>query len=145
MRLLCDEMLSGFARWLRAAGHDTALAARGQPDGELIRLAEAEGRVLLTKDRKMMERRTTARVLLLEGDYDLLAARLKDELGLDWVAAPFTRCVVDNTVLAPAPPEAAEDAPWAGPVNLCPACGRLYWPGSHVKRMQARLAAWAAG
>jgi uncharacterized protein with PIN domain len=31
-----------------------------------------------------------------------------------------------------------------GPLQACPACGRLYWPGSHVRRMQARLEAFAA-
>lgn len=29
-----------------------------------------------------------------------------------------------------------------GPVRACPACGRLYWPGSHVRRMRAKLARW---
>ena len=143
MRFICDEMLAGFARWLRAAGHDAALGLPGQPDGELVRRAEAEDRVLLTKDRKMLERRTSARVLLLAGDDDVMAATLRTEFGLDWLAAPFTRCLVDNTALRPAPPERAVEAPSPGPVNLCPACGRLYWPGSHVRRMGERLAVWA--
>ena len=30
-----------------------------------------------------------------------------------------------------------------GPVQLCPDCGRLYWPGGHVRRMLARLAEWS--
>jgi hypothetical protein len=29
-----------------------------------------------------------------------------------------------------------------GPLRVCPECGRLYWPGGHVRRMQQRLAAW---
>lgn len=40
-------MLWGLGRWLRAAGYDTATAARGLADGELLRRAGAEGRVLL--------------------------------------------------------------------------------------------------
>ena len=35
----------------------------------------------------------------------------------------------------PASPQAKD-----GPFQACPACGRLYWPGSHVKRMKDRLA-----
>ena len=36
MKLLCDEMLKGLARWLRAAGHDTELAEDGTSDRALI-------------------------------------------------------------------------------------------------------------
>ena len=27
----------------------------------------------------------------------------------------------------------------AGPFRACPACGRLYWPGSHVRQLAERL------
>lgn len=33
----------------------------------------------------------------------------------------------------------------AGPVTACPDCGRIYWPGSHVRRMRARLDCWRRG
>jgi uncharacterized protein with PIN domain len=48
-RLACDAMLGGLARWLRAAGHDT-FWQEGIDDGELIRLARAEGRTVLSSD-----------------------------------------------------------------------------------------------
>lgn len=148
MRLLCDEMLAGFGRWLRAAGYDTALARPGQPDRELVERAAAERRVLLTADRSMADRRTTARILLLVNDFDTDAEIVKRELGLDWLEAPFSRCVMDNTVLSDAGPEAMAKVPaeargLAGPFMACPTCGRVYWPGSHVKRMRARLERWA--
>ncbi len=53
-KFLCDEMLWGLGRWLRAAGYATA--ARGLADGELLRRAGAEGRVLLTLDRALEAR-----------------------------------------------------------------------------------------
>jgi uncharacterized protein with PIN domain len=34
-------------------------------------------------------------------------------------------------------PEGVRDVP--GPVRRCPSCGRLYWDGSHVRRMRAAL------
>ena len=60
---------------------------------------------------------------------------------------PFTRCLIDNTALDPAPPEMVAQVPASsraagGPLRLCPECGRLYWPGGHVRRMLARLAGW---
>lgn len=148
MRLLCDEMLAGLARWLRAAGHDVALSAPQTDDRHLIERARAEHRLLLTRDRSLSERAPDVVVLLpepLDAQADLLARRL----GLDWRKAPFSRCLVDNTPLAPAPPEALAILPeqttsLPGPFSICPACNRLYWPGSHVRRMAARLNHWAS-
>lgn len=144
MRFLCDEMLARLARLLRAAGHDTALAEPGQPDAELVEIARAQGRVLVTRDRRLA---AASAGLLLRGDSVAeQALEMSRSFGIDWQAAPFTRCVMDNTPLRPANaeevaamPEGARALP--GAFNTCPVCGRLYWPGSHVKRMAARLEA----
>ena len=149
LRLLCDEMLGASARRLRAAGHDTALARPGTPDRELTRQAVAQDRTLLTRDRRLAtDRPAQARVLVLpEGD-DAQARFLRDELGLDWLAAPFTRCMVDDTPVEPA--SAAEaaalppDVRRSEPIHRCPTCGRLYWAGGHVARMRAELERLAA-
>jgi hypothetical protein len=150
VRLLCDEMLAGLGRWLRAAGYDTALARPGAPDDDLLTQCEDEERVLLTADRKLAARPTQARVFLLENDFDKDAAILKRELDVDWLHDPFTRCVVDNTLLKPAGPADIERTPPESrrvgePLRVCPRCGRVYWPGSHVRRMRSRLEAWAEG
>lgn len=63
---------------------------------------------------------------------------------LDWTFAPFTRCVMDNARLRDATDEEVAGLPartqaLPGPFRVCPACGRRYWPGSHVRRMEARL------
>jgi cobalamin biosynthesis Mg chelatase CobN len=42
VRLLCDEMLKGIGRWLRAAGYDTAIAASSTSDDDLLAQARAE-------------------------------------------------------------------------------------------------------
>src|SRR6516162_4290787 len=110
-------MLKGLGRWLRAAGHDTVIAAGGLPDRVIAaRIAEA-------------------------------ARALRIALDIDWQYAPFTRCLVDNRPLEAAPPCSATRVPEGsraagGPLRVCPECGRLYWSGGHVRRMQQRLAAW---
>lgn len=53
MRFLCDEMLVRLARLLRSAGYDTYLAAGGEPDPELLKVAVREGRILLTRDKRL--------------------------------------------------------------------------------------------
>ena len=149
MRLLCDEMLLRLGRWLRAAGYDTAIAEGGLSDAELIARCAAEGRVLITRDRHLA-RHADGVVDVVRVDNDRAEAqawRLRDALGIDWTRAPFTRCLLDNAPLDPAPAEAAHRVPpgsraagW--PLQQCPECGRLYWPGSHVRRMRARLDDW---
>jgi uncharacterized protein len=56
LRLLCDEMLKGIGRWLRAAGYDAAIADESARDDELLARAGAENRVLLTCDRRLAAR-----------------------------------------------------------------------------------------
>ena len=52
MRFLCDAMLGGLAKWLRAAGYDAYYAREGTDvsDRTLTAKALEEGRVLLTSD-----------------------------------------------------------------------------------------------
>jgi uncharacterized protein with PIN domain len=147
VRFLCDEMLVRLGRWLRAAGHDTVIAEPGVADADLLIRAKREGRILLTRDRALQRQAEERFTLLLPDRVADQAVMLRRLLGLDWLAAPFTRCLMDNCPLAPsmpgdAIPEASRALP--GPFRRCPCCGREYWPGSHVRRMTARLAAWNA-
>jgi uncharacterized protein with PIN domain len=152
MKLLCDEMLGGLARWLRAAGHDAAVAERGLKDAALIDRSAEEGRILVSRDRRLAhEASGRARaVLLATDDLDRQAAHLSRALRLDWTSAPFTRCLVDNTPLRAATEAGLGRIPErsrarAGPFRACPSCGRVFWPGSHVRRMLHRLEAWRGG
>jgi len=111
--------------------------------------ADVPGRVLLTKDRHLVATvADAAPVVLVQGDgIDEIARTLRTALDIDWHRAPFTRCIVDNRPLEEAPADYATRVPErsraaGGPLHVCPECGRLYWPGSHVRRMQQRLAAW---
>ena len=148
-RLLCDEMLQGLGRWLRAAGYDTEIVSSGLSDRQVYRHALAEARILLTCDREFAARRQARHrvVVLAARDLESGARELRARLRIDWLRAPLTRCLRDNTPLIPAAPEARRHLPpkargLAGPLRSCPGCARLYWPGSHARRMQARLTAW---
>jgi uncharacterized protein with PIN domain len=148
LRLLCDEMLSRLGRWLRAAGYDTAIAESGSTDAVLLEWCRREDRTLLTRDRHLagIAEREVSVLALNTGNVGAQALALRQALGIDWLYAPFTRCVVDNAPLAPVPAEMVHQVPLSraagGPLYICPTCRRLYWPGGHVRRMQARLAEW---
>ena len=144
MRFLCDEMLLRLARLLRAAGYDTYLAQGGQKDAELLAIARAENRVLVTRD-KVLAASAHPRGVLAEGRGAYAEAEsLSAVLPIDWRFAPFSRCIVDNASLREATPADLARAPEPararrGPFRACPACGRVYWPGSHVRRLGERL------
>lgn len=150
-RFLCDEMLGRLCRYLRAAGYDTLLATDGLSDGELLRRCHAEGRYFLTCDRLVGEHKAAQGVALIlpHGDLDQLASSLSAHLELDWLGRAFTRCLLDNTPLVVADDTARERVPpdvlgTHGLLLGCPQCGRVYWRGSHHKRLRVRLARWQA-
>ena len=149
-RLLCDSMLARLGRCLRAAGYDTEIAAPSEHDGALLERAIQEDRLLLTCDRGITERRkASGRVVVLPSNGLHRTARtLTSRLQIDWLLRPFSRCLVDNSSLRPANTEELcrlpERARAIGnkDVFICPLCDRIYWPGSHVRRMYEQLNAW---
>jgi uncharacterized protein with PIN domain len=142
-RFVIDGMLGSLARWLRILGYDADYANQ-RDDTELVRIARAENRVLLTRDRELAGRRGV-RALLVESQ------SLDDQLAQVTAAFPLaagtspSRCPVCNTALVQATPEEVADRVPAYVLahhqhfQRCPGCGRIYWRGSHWRNMQARL------
>lgn len=138
-------MLGRLARWLRVLGFDTVYDP-AIPDAALVELAKREDRILLTRDRHLLRERRPPRAVDVRSDDPL--AQLRDvtaALGLEAPAELFTRCLVCNTPLADVPEGERETVVPAGsrglpgPVRHCPSCGRVYWPGSHARRMREAL------
>ena len=152
IRFLADAMLVRLARWLRALGHDTTLAAPHEPDVAVARRAAADGRWLLTRDRVLArDAPPDVRVLRLRADAPLAQLlELDAALPLGPMALRLTRCLLCNALLesveanARAGAVAARAIPAAlapdTPVWRCTGCGRWYWEGGHTRRMRAALA-----
>lgn len=148
-KFLVDEMLQRLGRWLRAAGYDTLIASNAEPDYYLLRQALHEGRLLLTRDQKLLEhRRAPGTVILLSAEtLEDCAEELHTLLDINWQHDPFSRCLVCNTLLLDAKPEQHTDIPprtraHAPSACFCPQCNQVYWEGSHVKRMRRQLDRW---
>jgi len=146
MRFLCDEMLKGVARWLRAAGYDTRVAPDGTQDSILLEQAREQQRIFLTRDRRLVSQRPRHDdiVLLTCNQEDDCLEELRIRLGVDWLYRPFSRCLKCNTPLLEAPPERWQEIPQqsrelATRLLYCPSCDQLFWDGGHVSRMRARL------
>jgi uncharacterized protein with PIN domain len=146
LTFLCDEMLQRLGRWLRAAGYDTAIAIAGEDDRVLVQQASTEERLLLTRDRHLAKfRNSHGRVILLEQNcLTEEVAELSTRCSIDWMLRPFSRCLECNTPLIPATESQRALLP-EGALRLshrvcyCPHCGKLYWEGSHVRRMRHTL------
>src|SRR5262249_31797951 len=107
---------------------------------------EAEGRTLLTRDRHLLRERRPRDAIEITSDrpLDQLCA-VVNQLELEPPRELFTRCMVCNAPLDALssddaagllPPKALE---LGGIIRRCPVCGRVYWPGSHVRRMTRAL------
>ncbi|MDH5649644.1 MAG: Mut7-C RNAse domain-containing protein [Gammaproteobacteria bacterium] len=148
-RFYCDEMLKRLGRWLRAAGFDTLIADNSITDRKMIEKASKEGRCLVTRDHKLTEyRQAKNTVLLLAGNStEHCATELTQRLNINWLYRPFSRCLLCNTKVVPAEPSDWQKVPpksrdMAEQLWFCPGCARLYWPGSHTRKMLDRLSAW---
>ena len=154
LKFVCDEMLQGLGRWLRTAGYDTKIATNGEDDRALLKWARKEGRLFLTRDRRLLSENgayAESVVLLMANDLSGCVAELTRRIGIDWLNAPFSRCLLCNhpliTIERDRQPPMAEPLPqdvWdKGPVLYCEVCRKAYWEGSHVRRMRAKLEAFA--
>jgi len=146
-KLFADAMLGALARWLRLLDLDVAYDP-SLDDPELVERAVAEDRVILTRDRRLTERRRARNHLLIRSEVvDQQVRQVLDELGVrpdpDRL---LRRCPLCNAPLQrlPADEARARVPPWVARTQTdfrdCPDCGRVYWRGTHVDRMRERLA-----
>jgi uncharacterized protein with PIN domain len=140
-RFVLDGHLGRLARALRMLGFDAAWR-RDADDPELARTSAGERRVLLTRDRGLLKRRAVTHGHLVRADeVREQAAEVLHRLDLVRAVAPFRRCLRCNAlletvrkedVLAGLPPRVREGQ---REFRRCPQCGRVYWPGTHHRRM----------
>lgn len=149
---LCDAMLGGLSRWLRGAGYD-AMFEHGIDDGDLVRLAQQTGRVLLSSDAGVFERRSL-RTAAVRGLYVPRGLRPTEQAGfvLRELGLPVRdpRCMACGGALTAAPKDSVRDAVPAVVADRhdefwrCDRCGKVLWKGSHWDGIVAGLAT-AAG
>jgi len=142
-----DGMLGTLAKWLRLLGYDT-LFDPALDDHQLVRLARAGDRVLLTRDRELARRRGVRHLLIAGESLEEQIRQVWAELDLPPLAQPenpVPRCPVCNEVLQAIDVEAARPRvpPYVAETQqafcLCPACRRVYWRGTHWQHMQRFL------
>jgi uncharacterized protein with PIN domain len=141
-RFVADAHLGGLAHLLRMTGFDT-LYDNHYRDDEIEHLACAQQRIVLTRDRELLKRRSISHgcyVRALRSQAQL--REVFERLDLARSARPFTRCLSCNAALRPVdkaqvlarlPPLVRErHQRFSG----CEGCARIFWEGSHWRRMR---------
>lgn len=145
-RFLCDVHLARLTRYLRMAGIDSR-TPHDADDAAIVAQSLDECSTVLTRDRGLLKR---ARI---ERGYWVRAERPRDQLmevihafQLEGRVRPFSRCMVCNSPVEPVDAGAvAEVLPSRvrasqSDFRRCARCGRVYWRGSHFRRMSMLLA-----
>lgn len=145
-------MLGSLARWLRILGYDVVYDSR-LDDAALVEHAVREKRVILTRDRRLVERKQARNHLLV--DSERLEEQIHQVLGdCGATVEPdrlFGRCLRCNEPLTELSSAEARSRvpPYVARTQKhfrhCPSCDRIYWCATHVERMLARLEALGLG
>lgn len=151
-QFLVDRMLGRLVAWLRIFGYDTksALETELTPDEDtrLINIAKAEGRILVSRDRALIDRAKKAgveAVLVCSDDVREQLEKLLESYGLD-IDPNMTRCTACNATLREATEEDLKNLKKSGEVPehllndkttlwVCEKCGKAYWQGSHWRNI----------
>lgn len=144
-RFVADAHLGGLARLLRMAGFDT-LHDNAYADDAIRRIAAAESRVILTRDRALlMCRDVTHGCYVRAVEPAAQFVEVVERLQLAARMAPFTRCLHCNLPLADVDKDAIRHrlpetvAQAYARFRTCEGCRRVYWEGSHWRRMRALI------
>ena len=141
VRFALDVHLGRLARLLRMFGFDS-LYRNFLQDQELVRLARLEKRIVLTRDRGLLKRRSVTHGYLVRSlvPHDQLGEVVR-RFDLTAQVRLGSRCVECNVslqrvpredVLARVPPAVGRDY---AEFSTCPVCGRVFWRGSHWQKM----------
>lgn len=146
VRFAADCNLGKLAKWLRILGYDTRYERR-VADLVFIRKAAGEGRIVLTRKRELASLSFEGRLVVVKADHvRLQLGEILEALSLEPDPVKrMTRCLGCNTLLDAIPKVSVEGRVPAyvyvkcARFKSCPACGRIYWPGTHRRHIEEFL------
>jgi len=137
-RFITDATLGKLAKWLRLLGYDTKVFPK-EAGREMLRLAQAEGRIVLTRRKDMGERQFSGVLHIVESQE--LVSQIRDVAGKfslrNEKEKMFSICLKCNQPLSPATvSDVRERVPayvfeHCSSFNRCPSCERIFWEGTH--------------
>ena len=145
IRFVADVMVGKLARWLRVLGVDVRYSNTYEDDA-IIRIAEEEDRIILTRDVGLAGRRKLPGCVLIEsGNYREQLQQVIHTFELKDFNV-LSRCLECNVPLQGIDKEAVfEKVPpyvylTQNRFAMCPSCRRIYWHGTHADDMLKKMA-----
>ncbi len=147
MKFLCDQMLGTLAKWLRIYGFDTFYANSEIDDSELITISKKENRILISRDKKLLQRARRENLKTIEiktTEINEQIVKAISDKKIDY-SKVLSRCILCNTtvdeikkyeVKGKVPKKVFDNNEtfW-----FCPKCKKIYWKGSHYENMVEKI------
>jgi uncharacterized protein with PIN domain len=144
-RFILDAHLGKLAKYLRMLGFDT-LYRNDFGDDEIIDISLKEKRIILTRDKLLLQsRRVTHGYYVRATEKHEQLREVVQKFDLYKQFRSFTRCMTCNAVLVPKTGEEVRNLVQEDILQLysefyfCPNCVKVFWKGSHFKRMESYI------
>jgi uncharacterized protein len=147
---ILDVHLGKLARMLRLLGFDT-LYRNDYEDPEIVRIAAAERRIILTRDVQLMKANEVTHgywIRSMAPERQIQEVIHRFDLSSQFAA--FHRCLTCNGILHRTEKEAVmhllepKTQKYYHEFFQCTDCGQVYWKGTHYPRLKARIERWRA-
>src|SRR5437868_2593270 len=144
-KFVADGHLGKLARDVRLLGFDVAYNAMAD-DAALLELSRREKRALLTRDRRLLMHAVVRDGYSPRSDSpEMQTVEVIRRFDLQALLAPFSCCLTCNGKLEPV--AKADVLTQLEPLTKiyyqsfrhCTACGKVYWSGSHLGKLQSRI------
>ena len=140
-----DVNLGRLARTLRLLGFD-ALFSNAYRDDEIVAISAEQARIVLTRDRRLLHAKAIVhgywvRSILVAQQVEEVVRRFR----LAGQVRPFSRCAACNGQIEPIAKVDVLDRlepktqKYYDAFSRCPACGQVYWEGSHIHGIRERF------
>lgn len=148
LKFIVDHNVAKLARLIRMMGYDTVVFSE-KDDWQMVRIALAEDRIIITRDTGVMKRRivTSGKLKALLVTDDAPAEQIRQVIKAYYLDTKksLMLCMECNTELVPIDREKVKDRV---PLYVyqtktlfveCPVCRRVYWRGTHWEAMKQTL------
>jgi len=144
-KFILDVHLGKLARVLRMLGFDS-LYSNKYEDREIVDIARAENRIILSRDIGLFKRRDVTHGYWVRSTHsEVQAFEVLKRFDLFRKIMPFTRCKACNSPLVPIEKEKIlhrlepKTRKYYNDFYTCRKCGRIYWKGSHYYSMLEKI------
>lgn len=144
-KFILDVHLGRLARYMRLCGLNT-LYYKHLTDPEIINLSLKEHRIIITRDRNLLKNKAVTHGYWIRSPRPELQFReVLNRFSLKENLDPFTRCMECNNLLSEIPKEKIIERLQPATrkefdkFRICTSCDRIYWEGSHFKKMKKQI------